>query len=337
MFEEPDPEAPQGVRPVTNAMQFSEEKLIYKWRPSMKRTVGEARKLAKRSPYFMSCQFFCFPRVENAMGFRRNWFRYFVRRGDVLIEVDQDGKEGKKVPLAACNVFITVDPIGGEGRGKYGALDPNRAPMMDSDYVGIAVVAVAEDNVWYVIDVRRERYNDDTFINTIFDLVSYYKPRATCIEGVAGQRHIFKTFISEWRRGRPVFTLGEWSGGRASKSERIRGLIPKISEGFLLFRRDAPEAIQTGIDACIEELLEGETRQPDDASDALSAMLQIAFPPGRGAEDAFRSSVNQWGEDDELLRLDAGSQRVWNALKKKDSGRTFGLGEDFFAGGANSH
>lgn len=335
VFEEPDPTAPQGVRPVTNPLQFTEAKLIYRWKPDMSRTVEELKKAAKRNPFFTSCQYFCAPRVENAIGFKRSWFRYFLRRGDMLVELDHDGKEGKKTPLQACNVFIAVDPIGGQRRGLHGRIDPNVAPTMDTDYVGIAVVAVTEENIWYVLDVRRQRYNDDQFINTIFDLVAYYKPRTTCIEGTAGQRHIFQTFLSEWRRGRPVFTLGEWHGGQASKPERIRGLIPKISEGFLLFRQEAPEAIQEDIDLCIQELLDGETSQHDDAKDALSAMLQIAYPPGRGYETELHNQLRQFGEDDEILKLDAGSQRVWNLVRKKQEKRVFGLGDDFFAGGAN--
>jgi len=335
MFEEPDPSAPQGVRPVTNPAHFSEEKLIYRWRSSMKRTVEQARKLAKRSPYFMSCQYFCYPKSEFAIGFRSQWFRYFIRRGDVLIEIDHEGREAKKIPLAACNVFITIDPIGGEKPGERRALDPNRAPSMDTDYVGISVVAIAEDNVWYVLDVRRQRYNDDQFIDVVFDLVSYYKPRATFIEGTAGQRWIFKCFLSEWRRGRPVFTLGEWSGGNAGKTERRRGLIPKVAEGFLLFRQQAPEGIQDGMDVLVAELLEQDNH--DDASDSLAALLQVGYPPGRGAEDTYRLKLNAFGEEDDVLRLDPGSQRAWGALKRKADERTFGLGEDFFAGGANAH
>lgn len=334
MFERLDPTAPQGRRPITAISDFREEELIYRWRPSMARTVEQAKKLAKRNPYFMSCQYFCYPRSEHAIGFRPNWFRHFLRRGDLIVEVDQDGKEGRKIPLNACNVFITIDPIGAEKAGSYGTRDANTAPSMDTDYVGIVVMAVAEDNVWYVLDVRRERYNNDAFVNVIFDLVSYYKPKATFIEATAGQRWIFQVFMQEWRRGRPVFTLGEWSGGHASKPERIKGLIPKVSQGFLLFRTGAPEAIQEGVDACIRELLGQESH--DDASDALSAMMQRAYPPGRGSEEEYRSTLNAWGEDDELLRLDGASQRVWNILKKKHDTRIFGLGEDFFAGGANN-
>lgn len=335
VFEEQDPTAPQGLKPIVDPRLFTEERLIYRWRDDMSRTVSELQKAAKRNPYFFSCQFACCPRVENTIGFKRSWFRYFVRRGDHLVELDHDGKEGRKTALQACNVFIAVDPIGGQRRGLHGRLDPNVAPTMDTDYVGIAVVAVTEENLWYVLDIRRERYNDDQFINTIFDLVAYYKPRTTCIEGTAGQRHIFQTFLSEWRRGRPVFTLGEWHGGQASKPERIRGLIPKVSEGFLLFRQEAPEAIQEGIDACLQELLDGETSQHDDAKDALSAMLQIAYPPGRGYEADLHGQLRQFGEDDALLQLDAGSQRVWNLVRKKEQKRVFGLGDDFFAGGAN--
>lgn len=335
MFEEPDPEAFQGVRPVTNWQEFSEDKLIFKWRPSMARTVLQAQKLAKRSPYFMSCQYFCFPRAEGTIGFRAEWFRSFVRRGDTLVEIGSDGREGRKVPLAACNVFITVDPIGGDKRGAHGPLDPNRAPSMDTDYCGIAVVAVSEDNMWYVLDVRRERYNDDEFVDVIFDLVAYYKPRTVAIEGTAGQRHIFKGFLDAWRRGRPHFVLGEWSGGQASKPERIRGLIPKVSEGFLLFRTDAPAKIQEGIDGLLQELLERDRH--DDAKDALSAMLQIAYAPGDGSLERYRETLNAWGEEDELLRLDPTSRHVWEVLaKQKGKGSLWNLGADFNYSQANA-
>lgn len=333
LFEERDPTAPQGRRPITRPEEFTEERLIFRWRPSMARTVAHAKKLAKRSPFFMSCQYFCFPKAEGRMGFKRQWFRYFVRRGDVLVELDQDGREQKKVPLTLCNVFITVDPIGGEKRSAAGGPVVDPRGSMESDSVGIAVVAVSEDNIWYVLDIRNERYNDDEFINTLFELVAYYRPQLTAIEGTAGQRWIFGNFVREWRRGRPVFALGEWKGGGVGKEERIRGLIPRTSEGFLLFRAQAPEAIQEGIDVVIDQLLN--PGPPDDAKDALAAMQQIAYPPGaqRIADTAAR--LNAFGEDDELLRLDPGSRRVWLLQAKKHDER-FGLGPDFFLGGANA-
>jgi phage terminase large subunit-like protein len=338
MFEEPDPTAPQGRRPVIHPGHFSYDKLIYRWKADMQKTVAKARDVARQTPFFWNCQFMCRPRAEGAIGFRREWVRSFVRRGDLLVEQNQDGREGKKVALQACNVFITVDPIGGDRRGTYGPRDPSAMPTMDSDYVGIAVVAVSDENMWYLVDCRRRRYNDDEFVRVIFELVGYYHPKSVHIEATAGQRHIFKGFLDAWRRGKPHFVLGEWAGGRASKEERIRGLIPKVSEGFLLFRTEAPTAIQEDIDACIDELLAGDTSQHDDAKDALSAMLQVAYAPGQGADDERQTLLRGFAEDDEVSRLEPTSRWAWDVVRKKKEQNTsmFSLGEGFNAGGANA-
>jgi len=338
MFEDVDPTAVCGRVPITDPAKFTYARLTYRWKANMDRTIAKAKKIAQQTPYFFSCQFNCYPKREGTLGFRSEWFRRFVRRGDVLVELGIDAREVKKLPLAACNVFITVDPIGGDRRGTYGPADPNRAPSMDTDYVGISVVAVADDNMKYVLDVRRKRYNDDEFVTVIFDLVAYYHPRSVHIEATAGQRHIFKAFLDAWRRGKPMFVLGEWKGGHASKSERIRGLIPQISEGFMLFRTEAPPAIQEGIDDCMQELLDGETSQHDDAKDSLSAILQIAYPPGQGAEQSYQQSLHTLAEDDELARLDPTSRWAWDLVRKKQRANTspFSLGEGFNAGGANA-
>jgi hypothetical protein len=285
-----------------------------------------------------NCQFAVYPRREGTIGFRPDWFRRFTRRGDILVEHEMDGRDGKKIPLAACNIFITVDPIGGDKRGTHGPLDPNRAPSMDTDYVGIAVVAVSDENMWYLLDAKRKRYNDDEFLRVIFDLVGYYHPRSVHIEGTGGQRHIFKGFLDAWKRGKPMFVLGEWAGGNASKAERIRGLIPKVSEGFLLFRTEAPPAIQEDIDACMQELLDGETSPHDDAKDALSAMLQIAYAPSQNQEDARQLQLRSLAEDDELATLDPTSRWAWGVVRKKkgENRSHFSLGSGFNAGGANA-
>lgn len=338
MFETADPLAPQGVRPVTNPGEFTHDKLIFRWLPDMKKTVAFVQNIYKQTPYYASCQLSCFPRREGRIGFKPEWFRRCTRRGDTLVELGMDGREVKKVPLAACNVFITVDPIGGDKRGVHGPRDPNANPDMDSDYVGIAVVAIADDNMKYVLDVREQRFNDDEFLAIIFHLVGQYSPRSVHIEATAGQRHIFKGFLDAWKRGKPTFVLGEWPGGTASKSERIRGLIPQVSEGFMLFRTEAPDFIQAGIDACMQELLEGESAQHDDAADALSAIMKIGYAPYQNQEDQRQTQLREFSEEDELRALDPTSRWVWEQVrKKKTQNRSmFSLGSDFNAGGANA-
>jgi hypothetical protein len=336
MFETPDLLAPQGVRPVTDPNEFTYERLIYRWRPNMDRTIALAKKIARQTSYFFSCQFCCFPRKEGTVGFRRDWFRRFVRRGDMLIELGMDGRDHRKVPLAATNIFITVDPIGGDKRGTHGPLNPNQAPAMDSDYVGIAVVAVAADNMKYVLEIRKRRYNDDEVQRVIFELVAYYFPRSVHIEGTGGQRHIFKGFRDAWTRGKPMFVLGEWAGGQASKPERIRGLIPPVSEGFMLFRVEAPPPIQDDIDGVIDTLCDGGGH--DDDADALSAILQVGYPPFEGQVDERERQLREFREDDELAVLDPTSRWAWGIVAKKgrSSLDNLSLGEGFNAGGANA-
>lgn len=338
MFIEPDLLAPQGFRPVTDPAKFSYERLTYRWKPNMDKTIAKAKQIARQTPFFFSAQFSVYPRREGRIGFKPEWFRRFVRRGDLLSEIGMDGREVKKVPLAACNVFITVDPIGGDKRGVHGPVNPNANPEMDSDYVGIAVVAIADDNMKYVLDVREQRYNDDEFLAIVFHLVSQYAPRSTHIEATGAQRHIFKGFLDAWKRGQSMFVLGEWAGGSASKSERIRGLIPQVSEGFMLFRTEAPEYIQAGIDSCIQELLDGETAQHDDAADALSAVLKIGYAPYQNQEDQRQTQLRSFAEEDELKALDPTSRWAWDLVRKKKTSSLshFSLGEGFNAGGANS-
>lgn len=338
MFEEPDPTAACGRRPVTDPQRFAYDKLSYRWKPEMDRTVARAKKIAKDTPYFMWCQFHCLAKNVGTVGFKAEWFRRFVRRGDALAEIDTDGREKRKLPIQSTNIFILVDPIGGDKRGTHGPLDPNRAPSMDSDYVGIAVVAISEENMRYVLEIRRQRYNDDEFQQVIFELVARYKPRSVHIEATGGQRHIFKGFLDAWKRGKPMFVMGEWSGGRASKSERIRGLIPLVSEGFMLFRAEAPPGIQEGIDGVIQTLLDGDSAQHDDDADALSAIQLVGYPPTQNQETERQRGLRELAEDDELANLDPTSRWAWEAVRKKqrEGGSLFGLGDGFNGGGANA-
>lgn len=338
MFEEPDPTAASGRRPVTDPAKFTYDRLIYRWKPNMDRTLAKAKQIARTTPYFFSCQFSCWPKAEGTIGFRAEWFRRFVRRGDILCELGSDGRDVKRVALQSCRVFIILDPIGGDKRGTYGPRDPNQAPTMDSDYVGVAVVAVNEENMRYVVEVKRRRWNDDEFQANVFDLVARYPGASVHIEGTGGQRHIFKGFLDAWKRGRPMFTLGEWSGGKASKSERIRGLIPMIAEGFMLFRAEASPAMQEDTEACIQTLLDGDSAQHDDDADALSAIQQIGFAPGANVEQDRLRQLRELAEDDELSRLDPTSAWAWGvvAKKKRVSSSMFALGSDFNGGGANA-
>lgn len=320
LFENPD-----GT-PETDPREYSEEKLIYRWRSPMTETIEEARLLKKRNPFFYACQFECNPRDDRRIGFHRRWLRYCVRRGDMLIELDVDGKQGAEVPLARCAVYVLVDPNTGRVPGQR--YDANKPPVDTTDYVGIVVVAVSPENQWYVVEAYRERYSPEAFVNKVFELVAYWSPRAVAIEQRAAQRWIRTVFAGEWRRGRPIFPLRDWVGGNDSKPERIRGLIPRHAEGFIFYRTQAPEHVQDGIDALIGELLDYPNAQYDDASDALSAGLEVCMPPGRDTPRTRVQAVTEF--EREMSKLDPSSQRVWRALRRQEYSEGMGMGVDFW-------
>lgn len=322
MFETPD-----GL-PIIDEREFTQDRLIYRWRADMANAVKEARRLKRRNPYFFACQYECNPRDERRIGFHERWFRYCLRRGDKIIEMDRDGHEGRAIDLAACATYILVDPNTGRVPGQK--LDANKPVQASTDYVGIVVVAVNADNMWYVLEAYRERYSPEEFINKVFALVAYWSPRTVAIEQRSAQRWIRTVFQSEWKRGRPIFSLSDWDGSPVSKPERIRGLIPRHAEGFIFYRRHAPEAVQDGIEALRSELLDFPNAQYDDASDALSAGLQVCMPPGRERAALLAGTRSALEFERDMMKLDSRSQRVWRALRKQEFHEGFGPGDDFW-------
>lgn len=312
--------------PITDAREFSEARMIYRFQKDMSKAVEEAKRLKQRNSYFYSCQYECNPRDEKRIGFHRRWFRSCLRRGDDIVELDQDGKEERKIPIQRCNVFVLIDPNTSRVPGSRD--DPNKPVQDSTDFVGIVVVAVSPDNIWHVLEAYRERYSPNDFINKVFDLVAYWSPRCVAIEQRVAQRWIRVVFQSEWRRGRPMFLIQDWDGAPTQKEERIRGLIPRHAEGFIYYRTRAPEAVQSGIEDLIGELLDFPNAKYDDASDALSAGLTVCRPPGRDTELTKMHALSDFDRD--MASLDETSQRVWRALKKHDPYEGLSPGEDFW-------
>lgn len=313
--------------PLTDEREFSEDALIYRFQPDMSQVVVAARRMKRRNPYFYACQYECNPRDERRIGFRKEWIRHCIRRADLLIELDQDGREKRQVPLARCNVYVLVDPNTGRVPGER--VDANKPVQASVDYVGIVVLAVAPDNIWYVVEAYRERYSPHEFVNKVFELTAYWSPRCVAIEQRSAQRWIRTVFQGEWRRGRPLFQLRDWDGAPIAKPERIRGLIPRVAEGFIYFRTQANEQVQAGVDDLISELLDFPNAENDDASDALSAGLQIAMPPGKDSPLTRVEAISDFERD--MAKLDPTSQRVWRALRKQEqAAEGFSFGSDFW-------
>lgn len=275
---------------------------------------AEAVGLKKRDPWFFSCQYECWPKDEEKIGFRREWFRYFRQSGDNFFLLDNEGREVKKIAMAACNFFLFVDPNTGRAPGDRASIKDNAPTNARHDYMGWIVLAVTPDNEWLVPRAIRWRCNPHEAIDKTYELIEAWKPQIVAIEQIASQYLWRYLFLNEWRRGRAPFNLVDWeSGGAAKIEERIKGLIPFYSQGRV-YHRDAelPE-IAAGITALENELLDHPRPEYDDLSDALSAGIALAYAPGQQNQAVMRRLRMDAAFEDRIKDLDAGSrlEAIW--------------------------
>lgn len=287
--------------------------------------VDAALQLKRDNPFFFSCQYENNPRDEEKLGFKRQWFRYARREGDYLVDVDADGKAERKFPLASCNLFILIDPNTGRQPGTR-TQDGNVRRKVD--YVGIIVLAVSADNVWYVVRAYRKRWSVDRFVSETFALVDIWRPRWVAIETRAQQVLFLNIFQTMFKQGHPPFILIEWQGGNDTKEERIKSLQPRFANGMIRFVEGTVETNE-GVNALEEELLDFPNAEFDDISDALSAGMQpeVVFAPGYVPVRDLRTSTKVQSD---LDKLDAGSARAWRAtLRRGQEAQGLGLGNWF--------
>lgn len=181
------------------------------------------------------------------------------------------------------NVFILVDPSGGE--------QSNKRRRKTSDYTVMMVVGLAPDNNYYLLDAVRDRLNPTERIDTLFMLHRKWndlcgKPPKVAYEkyGLQSDTH----YINERKKHDAYnFPLIE-VGGAISKEDRIRRMIPYMQSGRWWFPPTLMYVDMEGraFDLC-KELWEGELAtfpraRYDDMSDALARIyepeLYATFP-----------------------------------------------------------
>lgn len=275
----------------------------------------EALQKKADNPYLFSCQFKNNPRDESRLGFNEDWWQYARREGDFIVDLDADGKPTRKIRLDACNVYILVDPNTGRLPGERTADNNIRKT---TDYAGFIVLAVAPDNVWYVLRAYRKRWSPDVIVDQTFNLVDIWQPKKVIFEQRAAQYVFASNFRQEFKRGRPAFLLDDFKGGNDSKQERIKALMPKYKAGMIRHLEGSVE-VNKGTAALEEELLDFPNADYDDLGDALSGAIGKVYAPGASPLAAIRRKQR---EEDDLEKLDPGSARAWRSVIRQRENQT---------------
>jgi len=143
--------------------------------------------------------------------FREEWIEYYSDGG---------------VQPKTMNIYITVDPSGGE--------DVNRKRKKLSDWTAMMVIGLAPDNNYYLLDIVRDRLNPTERVDTLFMLHRKWnelggKPPKVGYEkyGMMTDTHYIKAKQAADGYRFPIVELG----GTMAKEERIRRLIPDMQNG----------------------------------------------------------------------------------------------------------
>ena len=156
----------------------------------------------RMGPYTFAAQFLLDPAAERDQAFRDDWLRYF------------DPGEGSTDEMRK---YLLVDPASSKKKG--------------SDYTVMAVIGLAPDENFYLLDAVRDRLNLTERGDKLFGLHRKWRPERVGYEKYGMQADI--EYVREkQRRDNYRFDVIEL-GGRLSKQDRIRRLIPIFESGRL--------------------------------------------------------------------------------------------------------
>lgn len=200
--------------------------------------------------------------------FRQEWLQYY----------QQGGVQPKDM-----NLVLLCDPAGGE--------EMNKKKKKLSDWTYFAVIGLAPDNNYYVLDIVRDRLNPTERVDTLFMLHRKWnaltgKPPKVGYEkyGMMSDTHYIREKQKQEGYNFPLIELG----GSVMKEERIRRLIPDMQQGRWYFPNSLLYIDNEGRQFdLVSELKEGEMKsfprsKYDDGLDTLSRVYEsdlfLTFP-----------------------------------------------------------
>lgn len=207
-----------------------------------------AAKRRDQGPYTYACQMLQDPKADETQGFRTEWLRYY-----------------DNAPTRGLNIYLLFDPASGKKKG--------------NDYTAAWAVGLGQDRNYYVLDITRDRLNLTQRARLAIDWHRKRHPQQVRYEKyglMADVEHIKTTQESENYR----FDIIE-VGGRVSKPDRIKRLIPLFEQGRIYLPRSLHK---TNYEGRTEDLVETFVEQEYKAfpvaihDDMLDALARIAEP-----------------------------------------------------------
>jgi hypothetical protein len=167
----------------------------------------------------------------------------------------------------------------------YLTVDPAYTIKKGSDLTVFCIVALSPENKWYVKALISGHWQIPRIVEQWFEVMRVYKPLAVGMQTQDWDR-VFKPIMQDEMRRRNshfgVKTLQTYSPiakGLANKEARIGRLSKYYATRSIWHVKDG-----IGIEALEHELLAFPYSKHDDRSDALSMMVDLAFPPQKKKE-----------------------------------------------------
>lgn len=148
-----------------------------------------------QGPYNFACQMLQNPMSDKAMGFKKEWLKYYENLGN----------------LKGWNLYLLVDPASEKKKS--------------NDYTVMMVIGLAPDQNYYLIDGVRDRLN----LNERTEKVFYFHKKYPQLKDAGYEKYGLQSdiehiqYVQEQENYR--FNIKEL-GGQTPKNDRIRKLVP---------------------------------------------------------------------------------------------------------------
>ena len=200
------------------------------------------KKRMEQGPYTFATQQLLDPKQDASQGFKASWLKFY-----------------KEIKTKEMNLYVFVDPANEKKKR--------------SDYTAAFVVGLNPDNNYYIVDVIRDRLNLSERTELVFDWHRKYKPLGVGYEKYGMQADV-DHIRGEMERANYRFLIQEL-GGKLSKTDRIRRLVPHFEQGriwlpYKLYHTTFEGQNEDMIDLFKDEYMGFPVTLNDDMLDALS-------------------------------------------------------------------